>query len=263
MHRQEAKSHEDCRQTVCFFCLSKADRQLSDGNKTFISENLCPKFEKYSDLLPSGTCGGCRRKLSMKNDMKGIEYMDLVTQLLNIRPSTRNSPECPCKICDTGRAKYIGKKKAGRPRSSSPSPARKKLCSDCYKEIRPGLAHHCGSRREKIKNLQESLSPNTQSQLASSFIKSKTEEAAADETFRSEIELKTRGKPLKVVTGTKPKETSAAVTLETFEKVQLSLNLSDKKVCQMGSVLRSSLGKKSVEPGLRAHIRSMGESLEK
>ena len=263
------KTHEECRLSVCFFCLCKADRQLSDGNKKFISDNLFSKFEKYHDILPNGTCGTCRKKLSLKQDMKKIDYDELLSLLLSIRPATRNSPNCPCKICEVGRSglRYTQKKampekkKAGRPRSSSPSPARKKLCSECFTEVGPGLAHNCGSRREKLKNLQVSLSPNTQSQLASKFIKNK--EAVANVNFRSEIELKTHGKPLKVATGTKPKESSAAVTLETFEKVQLNLNLSNKKLNQMGSVLRSSLGKKSVEPGLRAHIRSMGESLEK
>ena len=194
-----AKTHEDCRMSVCFYCLCKADRQLTDGHKTFIQENLFEKFRKYADLLPSGTCGRCRKNFSLKLDMRRIDYEELICLLENIKPATRNSPQCPCKICLVGRSdlkqvqkKAFEKKIRGRPRSSSfspPKPPKKSLCTVCFCEYGPGLPHPCG-KEEKLKNLEKTLSPNTQEQLASIIIKKKIEEG-------SEIQLKTKGRPMR------------------------------------------------------------------
>ena len=54
----------------------------------------------------------------------------------------------------------------------------------------------------------------------------------------------------------------ASVSLETFEAVQVHCNLSNEKVYQIGSVLRSSLGKKSVESNLKNHMQAQGKKLK-
>ena len=50
--------------------------------------------------------------------------------------------------------------------------------------------------------------------------------------------------------------------METFDVVQRNCNLSNEKIYQIGSVLRSSLGRKSVESNLKDHMQAEGKKLE-
>ena len=189
------QTHEEFRQIVCAFCLCKAYRPLSENHKNVIRE-LFEKYDKYDDLLPGGICASCKKKITEKFDMtkQKLDYEDLVRQMLDRPPITRNSPHCSCKLCEIGSStlkqdlkKAMPQKRArGRPRSTSPLHPPKLRCDDCWGEIGPGLPHNCG-RREKLKNIEKTLSPKTLEQLASKVIKSKVDKDT------NTIQLKTGG----------------------------------------------------------------------
>ena len=69
--KPKKKTHEDCRQFLCLFCLKKGDTKLpqyvhkskpetKSGFIEYIEKELIPNFMEYRSILPGGCCGSCR-----------------------------------------------------------------------------------------------------------------------------------------------------------------------------------------------------------
>ena len=65
MSTRPKKTHYDYRSSICFFCCRKGDRNLSPSHIDYIKKNILPNFDIQKDFLPLGTCGSCRRNVSL------------------------------------------------------------------------------------------------------------------------------------------------------------------------------------------------------
>ena len=62
----QAKTHEDNRKTVCFLCMNKANRQLTDFMIKRSQEILGQRINFEDQRVPIGICENCRVSLRRK-----------------------------------------------------------------------------------------------------------------------------------------------------------------------------------------------------
>jgi hypothetical protein len=208
----KSKNHEDCRKTVCFLCMQKSDRELTQFMIERVHKIVKSDLDFDNDKTPRGVCASCRVLLQKRD--KGDSSIVLPSlfnfDAIKTKPSTRMSFVCDCLICKIGKLKLnethplASVKVKENPAQKSPaagSPAEKR-CTKCLSIIARGRTHICtiGTRH---KNLQELVQndPVGAEQLASSVISLK--EASPGGTVRlSQI---TGGKLFPVMPGIKQK----------------------------------------------------------
>lgn len=102
-----AKSHSDCLKSVCFLCMKKSDRELTDFMKARINNIFKEAIDFCDEKIPTGVCNTCRLKLQKIDDGS---YMGPIPQLFNfqsitVKPGTRSSTPCLCLICQIAKTK--------------------------------------------------------------------------------------------------------------------------------------------------------------
>ena len=62
------KTHDECRVLCCILCKRtlKDNRTLTVGNKILVKTKFLPNFDDVQQFLPGGTCGSCRKLLTMR-----------------------------------------------------------------------------------------------------------------------------------------------------------------------------------------------------
>lgn len=169
--KRPMKSHQDYLRLVCFFCHSKSvkrgrSRYLSSNQKSYIKEKLFPQFDEK--IMPTGCCNNCNATISdmianpkSPRRLPTQDYMETYRKLLAIPISTRSNPVCHCFICQ------IAKENCVKPKEESDKKEEVKyeICDYCYAQKIPGKHRNC-TRRERISNLMENLTPRTRTQLA-------------------------------------------------------------------------------------------------
>ena len=93
----EKLTHDECRRNVCFFCISKADRQLSSGIMELVI-TLVPNYDSIKDYLPAGLCSSCGHK---KRNNKELPYQNY-NQIYSVLSKVKNlrSENCTCFVRD-------------------------------------------------------------------------------------------------------------------------------------------------------------------
>ena len=168
----KAKDHEDCRKTVCFICMKKATRELTqfqaDRVKKIFEENL--NFLDQS--VPRDLCSACRITLLRKEQGKDVELPSLFNfKSINVRMATRDQ-EYHCIICQIGHSKLNEKSPLESKEMKDCQP--QKRCSTCLSLIGKGLTHNCNQfqYRQNLKQLA-SEDPKAAKQIASQVITTK------------------------------------------------------------------------------------------
>ena len=168
----KAKDYEDCRKTVCFMCMKKATRELTQ----FQADRVKKIFEENLDFLdpkvPRGICSACQITLLRKEQGKDVELPSLFNfKSINVRMATRDQ-ECHSIICQIGHSKL-------NERSPLESKEMKdcqsqKYCSTCLSLIGKGLTYNCNQfqYRQNLKQLA-SEDPKAAEQIASQVITTK------------------------------------------------------------------------------------------
>jgi hypothetical protein len=270
------KTHDENRCRVCVICFRKCDRLLTDKHKLYIIHNVFAKFKEEEHTLPTGICSSCRVKIiSTEGTNPQImpprqNYEQIVSDLHNIPPATRSSPVCMCKICRIAQSTLpsIGSKlelSTSAPRGRPPShPSTEKitasskvLCSYCFSEVGKGKPHIC-SKRNRVSNIQDVLTPNTKDQLTSNSLRQKISDND------SSVTVATGGKPMTVSIGNVVRrQLYFPIKHDTMLNMQKSLNLSDKKTLEAAKIIRQGSGSKTaIEPNLKPALVAHGQSLE-
>ena len=173
------KTHQDCRQSVCFFCFSKCDRHITD----LIKERILGTFSGNSidikdDRVPLGACNSYRTMIQKhgKGDRnlplpKLYDYKKLI-----IRPQTREFDSCNCLICKVAHLKGHSTKLtfSSNQDLKESSSSFDKLCSNCLNGVKRGIAHDC-SQATKFENLKKMIATDsrTAEKISSSVITQK------------------------------------------------------------------------------------------
>ena len=254
------KSHEENRLKVCCICFRKGDRPLSETHKLFIVEKIYSQYKELEAFLPLGICNHCRAIITSHNSpnprplIVSYSFENLAKAMMERAPLTRAHPDCFCEICQVATAtptnisgiaagggpgsKPIGRGR-GRPRVN-PAPETVKMCSECNTIIHAGKSHNC-NRSTRLENLQSMLTPKTKNQLASYILKEKFNEAAD-----SSIQLSTLGKPMTIsrpsASTSYDKTAAFHVSHDDLLKMQVSLNLSDKKTLKASQIICEAAG---------------------
>ena len=142
----QAKTHEDNRKTVCFLCMNKANRQLTDFMIKRSQEILGQRTNFEDQRVPIGICENCRVSLRRKDEGRDVQLPSLPDyQNIKIRPATRESA-CDCLICSVGKAKFRSPQISGTTNTASQlieQPIVEKRCSACFSLIGRGIPHVC------------------------------------------------------------------------------------------------------------------------
>ena len=106
------KTHEECRKTVCFLCMKKCDRELTEFMISRVQKILGQRLDFDDERLPKGVCTNCRVKLGKKD---AGDTTVSVPALYNfntiiINPLTRTSTLCGCLICHIGKSRPLTEK---------------------------------------------------------------------------------------------------------------------------------------------------------
>ena len=65
-----AKTHEMCRKTVCFSCLKKCDRQVTEFMKERIKSLIKQDLDFTDARVPTGICNSCRADFQKRDSGK-------------------------------------------------------------------------------------------------------------------------------------------------------------------------------------------------
>lgn len=187
-----AKSHEECRQSVCLLCFSKTKimKKITDTMHSIIKEHVVSGLDFDDIRLPSVICGNCYTILYEYNKGNFSHRIELFN-FANIEGCPIHSSterKCYCTVCETARASttlnfglsktVIQKRKPGSSTSSGKNsyPGVLKLCSKCLTALSRGKPHNClaSQRNENLLHLASSgPSPQSEQKLASSILREK------------------------------------------------------------------------------------------
>ena len=96
------KTHTDCRKLVCLLCFKKGKelRPINDLQRTKIETSVDLKGLGLEDeRLPTVLCTSCRLILNDDDSSRPIHTFDY-SNLVSVKPSTRQSIDCNCYLCD-------------------------------------------------------------------------------------------------------------------------------------------------------------------
>lgn len=195
-----AKTHDDCRKTVCFLCMRKCERELTDFLIGKIKKLVKSDIDFNDPRVPRALCSNCSLLLRRKDS--GDQNVTLPALFsfssIVVKPQTRSSSSCECLICKIGKLKLNAAHPLQKPGPSPiqlthsiPGPSgatsqtktSEKRCSKCLSVIGRGLPHNC-TPRIRHQNLKELVrdDPIGAEQIASSVIAKK--EASPHGTVR-------------------------------------------------------------------------------
>ena len=105
-----AKTHEECRKSVCVICMKKGDQELTENYKSKILQQIQKDLDFNDERVPSATCISCRSQIGKLCDGKTTVVQKLHHfETILIKPATRFSIVCKCLLCRI--AKLKGKEK--------------------------------------------------------------------------------------------------------------------------------------------------------
>ena len=105
-----AKTHEECRKSVCVICMKKGDQELTENYKSKILQQIQKDLDFNDERVPSATCISCRSQIGKLCDGKTTVVQKLHDfETILIKPATRFSNVCKCLLCQI--AKLKGKEK--------------------------------------------------------------------------------------------------------------------------------------------------------
>ena len=268
------KTHLENMEKVCIVCFGASDRPLTKGLKDKFKEHLCPRFWELAPFLPTGICSTHRvalgdygnRKQSLTADLP--DYEQLAQEQRNLPPLTRSSGQCECRICLLARTSFnkrglMPKKKPGRPATNAecPLPETITICTKCQSQVGKGLTHDC-TRTTRRSNIQKSLTPRVKQQITSQTLK----DLANPHENRTTAVLGTQGRSMNLSFEFGCQEASTSshqISHDAMKKMQVSLNLSDRKTLQAAQVLRGQMGATAIEPNLREALQERNRLLGK
>ena len=247
------------------FALTK--RRLNESQVEIINSKICPSFKENLNILPKTFVlhTTCRLKLSKNTFVQDGRLLTALNEMKNLPPLTRKSPLCKCSFCVAAEVKFVGlagAQKRSRPialSTQSTAPPSMTLCTKCFQKVGQGISHKC-TVAGKIANLNLLLSPNTKDRLLSQHLKDKMAEEKS-----GVVSLATGGQPLNVsiqVPPSRSKSIDSQLSHKVMEKIETSLNLSERQTHKMSEIIRDEKGKKSIEPNLKVHLRKKSHIID-
>ena len=279
------KDHSQMQESVCFVCwtkpakkLERPFRRISDTIARQIKDNqVLADYGEFGDdgkfvmnprwaWLPTVVCDSCRKMLRDGSQvyfagLKRGPYKDLRAP----RAMTRAcGGVCDCSCCLRGRVNipnnkkaleaYDAKQRVGRPSTScdesSPEagPQIVQVCTECWIQVSPGVHHPCTktSLKENLLNILEQAPQKTKEQVLTTGLKGVFAQEGAS-TKGDSVSLSTGGKRMTVTLGKKSTCPPPFFSLETLNRLQLKLRVSDRKIRTVAAYLRIHAGRRSVE----------------
>ena len=194
-------THDDYRKKVCLLCFNKTKKMfsLTDSYRHTIEKYIKPGLSVTDPTLPTALCHSCYTAVNERQrdiwDRK-IHLFNHST-LSKLKPITRNSPDCDCRVCVIAKDRFHGKPPVGRPETA---PVKEttvlKKCSFCLTQIGKGKLHQCtkGTRYANLRKIIDSPDDMTGEVIAANILKSK-----CNQVDNSCISLKQeKGRPLRV-----------------------------------------------------------------
>ena len=258
------KTHEECRRTVCFLCMKKCDRQVTE----FMKERIKALFKQEIDFndpkVPSGICNSCRTNLQKRDSGQINAELPQLYDFQAIK-IVRRTTDCSCLICQIGRSKFnhTHPSVSSVPSSSqqSSSQTQDRLCSLCLTVIRKGFPHQC-TKAAKFDNLKKIV--QTDSRAGEKLAASVIEQKVASPKGTKRLIREQGGKPLSLTPGPSCQALEKSPLLSTTDlvKVQVNTGLSNNKIRGLATTLNKSFGARLIEPNFRGGFANIGKQLE-
>ena len=244
------KTHEECRGNVCFFCLSKSNKQKLNAGLIELIKTRVPDYERLKDYLPFGFCSGCSSKKHRNEQLPFQNYNQIYSVLSKVKDL--RSANCTCLVCNIARAKP-----GSRPKSAL------QATPQLVPEPEPAVPEP----------IPPSPSPSTSSSTTLSFQQMmqqpmEVRQRVVSQTLKDmaggssgTVSVKTGGRPLPVHLGAIPKQPSQ-MSLDDMHEMQKEFGLNDSETKGVAKHIRKKFGRKSVEPGLKEALTEKPRELE-
>ena len=157
-----AKTHKECRKSVCVICMKKGDQELTENYKSTIPQQIQKDLDFNDERVPLATCISCRSQIGNLCDGKTTVVPKLYHfETILIKPATRFSNVCECLLCQIAKLKGKEKHPFSKFQESEPklpqqaSQNAEKRCTKCLSIIGRGLSHNCtlGTRHENLRKI--------------------------------------------------------------------------------------------------------------
>ena len=169
-----ARTHENCRKTVCFLCMGKWHRELTDFMIARVLKLVKSDLKFEDERVPRGICNTCRILLQkrdngdLKSPLPPLYNFDSIV----IKPLTRTANRCECLICQISRlnlnqqhpifvqssSKQQTKEQTiatpGTSSANQQPPSAEKRCTQCLPVIARGQAFlHTWNKTQKFTDI--------------------------------------------------------------------------------------------------------------
>ena len=236
-------------------------------------ESLFDNYDSTNECLPLVVCTSYKRNLYRPNlDNSVAKQVDFKQYQLIRNTRSKNAECCDCHFCKIARLngknvplpQDIFSYKSKRDEILNKSNKGEKVvkrCSNCFLNIKRGMNHACtkSSRVNNINNfVSNTFEPKQKEQLVSLLLKDAVKNKNDTESnLISSTQLK-GGRSLNVTIGKNSRTEKLKRTLfsvEDFQKIKTSFNLSYKTTCGLASVIRTATKNlKIIEPGLKRKL---------
>ncbi len=267
--------HLKCRALVCLLCMRKAKSpvQISGQVLQRIQKHVLSNYDITEIFLPSVICVHCHILLAKFDNGDSVKLPTLFdfSSLQQYRSTRQRSSEpCSCQICQTAKFNPIGKTKEenpqtplGRPqlpktKETPPSPGPLVLCKRCFGIYGKGYKHEC-KLTYRADNLEKTLSipSGVKQKIAVSAIKEGIKTSNSNEAI-----LKTGGRPLRVSPNISKDPPKPIFKFDDMKSLMTKRNMSQAAAGDLCSSIRTTFGRKSVEPAMREKLTEQNQLLD-
>ena len=259
-------THDDYCKKVCLLCFSKTKTMynLTEIHRNTIETHIKPGLSATDHALPTVLCQSCYNAVNERQRNIFDRHIPLFNHstLNGLRPITRTSPDCDCRVCEVGRDKlhyqHNSKPSVGRPAiKHSEETTTEKKCSFCLTSIGKGKPHVCskGTRYDNLRKIIDNPDDISGEVIAANVLKSKTQQMDTDGPC---VSLKQKGRPLRVHVSPPSDKENVQVSHEDLLMIKRDRNYSVRGLTQLTTELRSATRRRLlIAPGLREsmHLR--------
>ena len=246
---KDRKTHEENRRNVCFFCISKTDRQLTSGVMELVI-SLVPNYNSIKDFLPLGFCGSCSGKRRRNKELPFQDYNQIYSTLSKVKDL--RSETCNCFVCQIAKANSTGKVKS-RPQPA-PAPPPEPVPESLPEPASIPSTSSPPSTLSFEQIMQQPL--ETRQKVVAQTLKDMAGGSSGT------VSVKTGGKPLPVHLGAIPKQPKNQMSHAAVQDMQIEFGLNDYVTKGVSRHIRKTFGRTSIEPGLREALTEKPKELE-
>ena len=246
-------THDEARGKVCAICCNnrgvKACREVSEKEEVIISQEVIKGYNRKNPYLPSGICKGCMFDVRSLTEGRPVKLHLPDSYDCGLERQTRSGGNlCTCRLCWLAKLSFKAfsvwqREVTGRTRQPII-----RMCQSCFQGVQEGKHHTCsGSTLAAVQNLAASLPKDVREKLAVETLREKAAETGGGDMRLPQAK---GGHTVHVHLG-RQVDQSDQISRRDVLTMAASAHLTGKQTDSVLADIRSVLGRKIIEPGVK------------